>query len=288
MWRNCTPWLAAVAACALLAPVSARGQFASGVTLVDVYATVANRAGGPVTDLRKTDFQVLEEGVPQTITAFASGDFPMAVAVALDRSWSMAGRRLQLAKQAARTFIAELRPRDRAMVIALASDTEVVAPLSVERNAAFEALARLQPWSTSALHDAVVASLDMIQPAGGRRALILLSDGIDRYSRATAADALQHARELDVLVYPISLGGERPPLFAELAAATGGRSFAIEDPSALAKTFGAIADELRHQYLLGYTPTRPADPSRPEWRSLTVKVSRPDVRVRARQGYLAH
>ncbi len=279
--------MALALAAALLAGALIRAQFAGGVTLVEVYATVTDAGGRPVTDLRQRDFHVSEDGVPQAISAFAAGDFPLAVALAIDRSWSMAGQPLGLAKAAARSFLLQLRPGDRSMVIAVASDTEVVAPLSTSRAAALDALARLQPWSTTALHDAIVESIDLIQPAGGRRALVLLSDGADRYSRATAADALAHAREADVLVYPIAVGKARPTLFPELAALTGGQSFLLGgDLKRIDRTLAAIAEELRHQYLLGYAPTPPIDAAHPGWRSIEVKVDRPGVRVRARDGYV--
>ncbi len=240
-----------------------------------------------MTNLRKADFTVSEDGVPQTITTFASGDFPLAVALAIDRSSSMAGERLALARTAARRFLQQLRPTDRAMLIAVASDIEIAAPLSTDRRPALDALDRLQPWSTTALHDAIIASVGMIQPAGGRRALILLSDGVDRYSHATASDALEAARRADVLIYPIAIGATRPPLFPEIAALTGGQSFLLGDPRRIDRTLSTIADELRHQYLLGYTPSRPMTPARPEWRAIDVRVNRPGVRVRARDGYLA-
>ncbi len=273
-------------AAALLAAAPTLAQFTGGVTLVEVYVTVSDAHGRPVTDLRRQDFHVSEDGIPQAVSTFAAGDFPLAVALAIDRSWSMAGQPLALAKAAARSFLLQLRPGDRSMVIAVASDTEVIAPLSTNRAPALDALARLQPWSTTALHDAIVAAIDRIQPAGGRRALILLSDGADRYSHATAADALARARESDVLVYPIAIGKARPPLFPELAALTGGQSFLLGgDLKRIDRTLAAIAEELRHQYLLGYAPTRPIDPAHPGWRSIEVKVDRPGVRVRARDGY---
>jgi Ca-activated chloride channel family protein len=293
MPHNCTSLLPVVAipAAATLCmlawpPTGARAQFASGVTLVEVYVTVSG-AGGPVANLEASDFEVFEDGVPQEVTAFARGEFPLSVAIAIDRSWSMAGQRLTLAKRAARAFLEQLRPGDRSMLIAVASDTEVMAPLSTGRSTALDALARLQPWSTSGLYDALIACIDLIQPATGRRALVLLSDGVDRYSRAAPSVALAHARGRDVLVYPVAFGTVRPPLFAELASETGGQSFLLRDPKDVQQTFATIADELRHQYLLGYTPSRPIDSARPAWRSIQVKVNRAGLRVRARDGYLA-
>ncbi len=268
--------------------MTAAAQYSGGVTLVEVYATVTDAQGRPVTDLRQADFHIAEDGVPQAIGAFAAGDFPLSVALAIDRSWSMAGEPLALAKAAARSFLLQLRPDDQAMVVAVASDTEVAAPLSRDRSAAMQALARLQPWSTTGLHDAIIACIDSIQPARGRRALILLSDGVDRYSRATAADALERARGADVLVYPIAVGKARPALFPELAALTGGQSFLLGgDLKRIDKTLGAIAQELRHQYLVGYVPLRPLDAANAGWRSIEVKVDRRGVKVRARDGYVA-
>lgn len=272
---------------AALGAAGLRAQFASNVTLVEVYAAVSDAGGRPVAGLRKDDFQVFEDGVPQSIAAFASGDVPLAVALAIDRSTSMAGEPLALAKAAARTFLLRLRPDDRSMLIAVSSRTEVVAPLSADRAAALQALAQLDAWSTTSLHDAIIACVDAIQPATGRRAAILLSDGVDRYSRASATDVLDRARRADVLVYPIAIGRVRPTLFPELAALTGGQSFLLRDPKQIDRTLTTIADELRHQYLLGYTPVRPWDPARPEWRGIQVKVNRPGVKVRARDGYVA-
>jgi Ca-activated chloride channel family protein len=95
---------------------------------------------------------------------------------------------------------------------------------------------------------------------------------------------LAQARRRDVLVYPVAIGPTRPPVFAELATATGGRSFFVQDPKELTRTLTAIAHELRSQYLIGYAPTRGIAPE-PQWRTIEVSVARPDVRVRAREGY---
>ncbi len=272
----------------LLAAASGlQAQFASGVNLVEVYATVTDAHGAPVTDLRKNDFRVLEDGVPQPIAAFASGTMPLSVALALDHSTSMTGEPLLLAKAAARTFLQRLRPGDRSILIAVSSQTDVIAPLSTDRRPAFAALDHLDARSTTSLYDAIIACLDAIQPASGRRAAIVLSDGVDRYSRATPAEALDRARRADVLVYPIAIGRARPTAFPELAAVTGGQSFLLRDARQIDATLSTIAEELRHQYLLGYTPTRPWDPARPEWRGIEVKVDRVGLKVRARDGYVA-
>jgi Ca-activated chloride channel homolog len=262
------------------------GQFRTAVNVVEVYATVTDPKGLPVTDLDQGEFVVRENGEPQEVTTFAAGRFPLSVAVALDRSFSMAGAPLAGAVTAARTFLGELRPDDRSMLIAIGSRTEVLAPLSHDRAAQYASLDRLEAFGSTALYDALIRALDAIQPEPGRRALVLLSDGVDRYSTATAAAVLERARRSDVLVYPIAFGRTRPTMFAELAALTGGRSHHVKDVRQLPATLRAVAAELRHQYLLGYSPSRPVQPGSQEWRAITVTVTRPGTSVRARDGYL--
>jgi Ca-activated chloride channel family protein len=261
-------------------------QFASGVNVVEVYAAVVDRTGNPVQGLRREDFTVLEDGRPQTLSAFTEGDFPLSVALGIDRSFSM-GKMLPTAISAARTFLAELRPQDQSMIVAIGSEIETVAPLSADRPAQQRALGDLKPWGTTGLYDAIIEAIDAVQAAKGRRALVLLSDGTDRYSKASAADALDRARRSDVMIYPIAVGAARPAVFAELASLTGGRSFQPRDPGELNTTMRTIAGELRHQYLLGYTPSRPIVAGEEQWRTIAVRVNRDDVIVRSRDGYTA-
>jgi Ca-activated chloride channel family protein len=275
-----------VAAVLLGAATAVEGQFTSGVSLVEVYASVTDVKGEPLLGLTRDDFDVREDGETQTLVNFVAGDFPLSVAVAIDSSFSMAGARLELARSAARVFLGELRPADEAMVISIGSQVQKVAPLSTDRRAHFDAVARIDAFGTTALHDAIIGAIDAVQTAKGRRALVLLSDGDDKYSSASADAALERARRSDVMVYPIALGGRRPELFAELATLTGGRSYHARDAKGLADTLRAVARDLRHQYLLGYTPTRPIQQGSGAWRAIAVTVKRPDARVRARDGYM--
>jgi Ca-activated chloride channel homolog len=261
-------------------------QFTSGVNVVEVYTTATDKAGKPVTGLGREAFTVRENGEPQQITTFAAGEFPLSVAVAIDRSFSMTGDRLASAKSGARIFLGALRQTDESMVMAVGSTTDTLAPLSTNRREQLDALAGLDAFGTTGLYDSIVAAIEAIQPARGRRALILLSDGDDRYSKTTSAEVLERARAADVLIYPIALGRARPQAFAELATLTGGRSFHVRDARQLPDTLQTIAAELRNQYLIGYSPTKPPVAGSNEWRSITVTVSRPDVTVRARDGYL--
>ena len=262
------------------------GQSTSGVNLVEVYASVTDSQGNPIASLTQSDFELRENGELQTISNFGAGEFSLSAAIAIDRSFSMTGTRLSLARSAAQAFLAELRPQDEAMILGVGSQVEVLAPLSTDRSAQHAAIDKLDAFGTTGLYDAIIHAIDDVQPAKGRRALVLLSDGDDRYSQASAADALDRARRSDVMIFPVALGAVRPPLFAELATLTGGRSYHARGGAALADTLRTIARELRQQYLLGYTPTRPPVAGSNEWQSITVTVKRPDAHVRARAGYL--
>jgi Ca-activated chloride channel homolog len=256
------------------------------VQLVEVYATVTDANGGLITGLKREDFEVQEDQELQEISAFAAGEFPLTVVLGIDRSWSMAGDPLRLAKTAAQTFLRQLRPTDRSMAVAIGSDAEIIAPLSNDHAQQQRAIDALDPWSTTSLHDAIISILDRLEPEPGRLAVVVFSDGVDRYSVATAAQVIDRARRSQGLVYPITLGKNRPPLAAELAVVSGGRSFLIRDARALDETFTTIARELRYQYLLGYTPMKPGQSGAHEWRSIRVRVKgRTDLRVRARDGY---
>jgi Ca-activated chloride channel family protein len=262
-------------------------QFSSQVQLVEAYATVTDAKGELVTGLRREDFEVYENNQLQEVSAFAAGEFPLTVALGVDRSWSMAGDRLRLAKEASRAFLRALKPADRSMVVAISNEAEVIAPLDVDRFNQERAIAALDPWSTTALHDAIIAALDRLEPEPGRQALVVFSDGVDRYSRASAAQVVERARRSNALVYPIAFGKTRSPMLAELAVLTGGRSYLLRDVRDLDKTLAEIARELRYQYLLGYAPADAIDPDSHEWRSIRVVVKKPGVRVRARDGYMS-
>jgi Ca-activated chloride channel homolog len=288
MTRTFGPLLMACAfAAGVVAAQEELPQFSSSVQLVEVYATVTDAKGELVTGLKQSDFEVFEDGQAQELTAFAFGEFPLTVALGVDRSWSMAGERLQLAKQASQAFLRELKPADRSLVVAISSEADEIAPLSNDRAAQTRAIAALDPWSTTALHDAIISTLDRLEPEPGRQAIVVFSDGTDRYSRHTAAEVMDRARRSNALIYPIAFGKTRPPLLAELAVLTGGRSFLLKDARELEKTLATIARELRYQYLLGYTPEKPLVRGEQEWRSIKVSLkSRPGLRVRARDGYM--
>lgn len=277
-----TRFIALAGLLALAAP-----QFTSGVNQIEIYASATDARGRPVPGLRAEDFDVREDGVAQRISVFAEGDFPLSAAVAVDSSFSMTGERLAVAKSAARIFLGSLKSDDQSMVMSIGGKVNILAPLSADRDAQFRALDSLKSWGTTSLHDAVIEAIDRLQPASGRRALIVLSDGDDRYSEATADAVVQRARRSDVMVYPVALGRRMPVLFTHLATVTGGRAFHERSTRRLPETLRTIADELRRQYLIGYTPVKPFAAGSGEWRDIDVRSTRAGVTVRARDGYYA-
>ena len=272
---------------ARLSPQAPVAAFASRTHLVEVYATVTDEKGELVTNLGRDAFDVRENGAPQVVSAFAAGEFPVTVALGVDRSWSMAGQPLRLAKMASTAFLRALKPDDRSMVLAIGGDAEIIAPLSADRISQARTIDALDPWGTTALYDSIIVALDHLEREPGRQALVVLSDGTDRHSQATASQAVARARRSNALIYPIAVGRMRPPVLAELAVLTGGRSFQLRGHRQIETALAAIARELRYQYLLGYAPSDPIQPGHGEWRSITVslRTASPGTRVRARGGY---
>lgn len=264
-------------------PVGA--QFTARTDLVEVYAAVTDEEGRPVTDLTADDFAVLEDGVEKKIELFVEGEFPLTLAVGVDRSWSMAGDRLAIAKRGAAAALEGLRPDDAAMVLAIGSRVEVVSMLGEDRQRARDAVLGLNPWGTSPLGDGVVEALEAIQTGTGRLALVLWSDGSERYSERSAEEVREQVRRSRALVYPVAVRRDVPALFRDLAALSGGRAFSADSRDEAVEAAEAILTELRHQYLLGYEPPE-SDQRRPAFHAIEVRVRDPRLRVRARTGYV--
>lgn len=251
---------------------------------MEVYATVTDPRGEPVAGLSAADVAVAEDGRLQSIQTFAAGDFPLSLAVAIDCSFSVDSRRLDATVRAVQSMLGELRTDDRVMILSVGSEVETIAPLSNDHRAAYFSVQGLRPWGTTPLFDATVTAIDAIHGASGRRAIVLITDGVDRYSTTTVDEVIDAARRKDVLVYPVLVDRAPPQVFGEMARVSGGRSQTLASLDRLPAALSSIARELRHQYLIGYAPGAGAAAG---WRSITVTVNRPQVRVRARDGYYA-
>ena len=168
------------------------------------------------------------------------------------------GRQAARARQTGVADVSEpAEDGDRATVVAISSTADVIAPLSMDRGTQARAIAALDPWSTTALRDAISRrSIASRRSRDGRRWCCFRTATI-----ATAAPPKPKSSPAraaaNALIYPITIGKQRPPLLAELAVLTGGRSFLLKDATELEKTLSTIARELRYQYLLGYAPSEP-------------------------------
>jgi Ca-activated chloride channel homolog len=273
----------AVLALALGSSALRGAQFASTTEVVEVYATVTTADGQPATGLTADAFTLLEDGRAQPVTVFAVGDFPLTVAIAVDRSFSMTTRGLDVARAGARRLVDQLRARDRLLILAIGGGVETVAGFDTPREAARQALDRVTLWGSSPIGDTVLQAVDASGQQRGRRAVVLWSDGVEREAQRARRDVLDGVRRSDVLIYPVAIAETVSPLLAELASLSGGRVLRARDGRAAERAAGDIAGELAHQYLLGYA----APAGTAGWRRIEVRLNRSDLQVRARQGYFA-
>jgi VWFA-related protein len=173
------------------------------VTLVNVLASVADRRGRYVPNLRREDFRVYEDGVEQRIAHFAAAEAPFTVALLLDTSGS-ARFRLKEMQGAAFDFVDQLRTGDRVMVVSFNENVEVLAEATGDRGVLREAIRRAGGGDGTHLYDAVDSVVNRLDRVSGRKALVLFTDGIDNVSRvATRAGNVDAARRSDGLIYTV-------------------------------------------------------------------------------------
>lgn len=259
------------------------------VKLVELFTTVTDRSGRLVRDLTREEFEVREDGRPQTIVKFELvEDLPLTVALVIDTSTSMADS-LAEAKQAALGFLHNIiTRRDRVFAVSFDDRPRLLIPPTDDVVAVEEALEAQVSEGWTSLHDAVVTSLYYFRGIRGRRAMVLLSDGDDTASSMPYRDALEYARRSGVAIYSIGLDigslkiGVRNKL-NELAQETGGRSFVISRAEQLSGTYQQIEQELRSQYLLAYNSDRPTPDG--EFRHVEVRARKGKLKARTISGY---
>jgi VWFA-related protein len=182
-------------------------RFRSAVELVNVTATVTDRNGRFVSGLRKDDFRVFEDGVPQQITHFSAERVPVSLGIVLDTSSSMSGEKMRAARRALERFLFELLdPADEIFLYRFDEDPELVQGWTTDRQQIMRALGRLEPQGGTAMYDAVAEAVRIAERGRHRKkALLLISDGNDT-SSATALTAIkQLIRQTEVLVYAIGI-----------------------------------------------------------------------------------
>jgi Ca-activated chloride channel family protein len=272
-----------------------RRPFRSGIELTSITATVRDADGRLVTGLERDAFEVFEDGEPQTITQFTHDRVPIGLGVLLDISDSMFGRRIQDAHAAIDRFLFELLdPGDEFFVLAFNHQPHLLTGWTTAPDQVRHALDGLRPSGGTAEYDAVLAALPTIaRRSRERAALLLVSDGADTASNATLREVRSALMRSDTFVYAIAIDSPEPqPINTRVNATTlreitddsGGRTEIVHNAAELVEATARIADELNHQYVLGYTSPRGADG---KYHSIRVRVRGPGYKVRARNGYVA-
>jgi Ca-activated chloride channel family protein len=260
------------------------------VDFVELYATVLDRQGHPVTPLvmdalAARDFAVSEDGARQQIVRCEPvSDLPIHAAVAIDISASMAPH-LEKVQNAALQFLqGMMRPKDRAEVITFNDHPAQVVKFTRDLKTLAGGLAGLKAERGTSLYDSLIFSFYTFNGLKGRRALLLLSDGRDEGSRFGFEEALDFARRAGVTVYSIGLGDEVDKRkLTRIAQETGGRAFFPRKAEELAAIYAGIEAELRSQVLIAYQSTSTRND--PGFRVVDLKVNRPGVEVKTIRGY---
>lgn len=292
--------------------------------------TVVDEYGRQVTSLRKDEFIVAEDGKRQDIVSFAVATVPVNVVLLLDASGSIAGEISSL-RNAAASFVEHLTAQDKICAIEFHTKVELIQDWTTNRDDLLHAISwrfkpgvvrdkrgRAMPGTTS-LYDALyLAAREQLEKVDGRKAIILLTDGLDTTSKITYDEALAAVRRADAVVYVVSkarafIAGLEPyrsgvgrvlaggnarqaemiiaqleraeELMTQLAAQTGGRIFSPMEEKEMAGVYGQVARELKNQYVITYTPKNKDRDGK--LRRIGVYLTRPGYAARTRDGYYA-
>jgi len=272
--------------------------FRAGVDLVTIRALVRDSKGRPVTNLSAADFELFDSGKPMAIKAVEQDSGPVGVALLFDISGSMdVNDRFNRAREQGYFLLSGLKNgEDEAAIFAFDSQLHVIQPFTTDLDRLRGSVTEFSRWGMTSLHDAIAsASRTMDMRATRRRALVVLTDGVDTGSKLKPAQVSAIAASIDLPVYIVAVvpsiddprekktGNETPEgELADLARWTGGQflvSTTIPEASNVART---ITSELRQQYLIGFEPG-----TTPGWHSVEVRVRRKGYTVQARSGYVA-
>jgi Ca-activated chloride channel family protein len=294
---------------ALSATQDQQPTFRSGARTVAVYATVTGKDGRLVPDLGREAFEVKDSGKVRPITVFSNEVQPISVVLMLDRSGSMRGN-FGLVDQAARQFIQRLRPDDTARLGVFGDRIEIEPEgFTSDHNALLRVLQSDLPVSgPTPLWNALDEAIEAVSSQEGRKVVFVFSDGGDAPQNFSVRnrsfmDVMRRAQQQDVMVYAVglqttslrgpggggfgsvgSLSSSRPdPGLAAIADETGGGYFELTRADDLASTFAQVAEELHHQYAIGFEPLALDG----KMHKLDVRVSEKGTKVRARQEYYA-
>jgi Ca-activated chloride channel family protein len=268
------------------------------VRLVNVFTTVTDSRGAPVADLTKDDFQLFEDGVPQTIKVFEKESaIPLSIALAIDTSPSTM-RDFKLETSSARRFVHSiLRNEDRLSVFEVTETVDQMTRFTSDLKTIERGIDNLRTGPGTSIYDAIFLCSESLLDREGRKVLVLITDGGDTTSKADYNGALRRAQQAEAIVYSIivvpveadagrNLGGEHALI--QISKDTGGRYYYAEGQEQLDEAFRKISDELRTQYLLAFYPSRKVSDA--PFRRIQVELNKKDpegrpYQVRHRAGY---
>ncbi len=279
-------------------------RFSSSSSQVVLSATAVYKNGRPILDLRREEWRVYEEGRLQKVEHFAQAhDSRARILLLLDASGSMNGElKTASSKMAVVQILSALGPEDEAALAGFDHKYWGIVQFTREHKRILEAFHELEPFGSTALHDALdKAAHDIASHGEGRRAVVVITDGVDTASQKAPDAVIARSRALDVPIYAVSVvsplddpgsqlftGKDRPPAASQglpvlrrYTELSGGSAFTVSDFKGLRAAAAQIVDELKHQYRLGYEPL--LGPAR--FRRIEVRTTRKGITVRTRSGY---
>ncbi len=235
----------------------------SGYPKVSIFAAVS-RGGEPVLGLNAQDFRVKEDEVDQEPLTVAPKVSPLTAVVTIDTSGSIR-KALPEVQKAAKIFLDQLGTADRFQIVTFSREVKVLGTVASREQAKTE-IDRTVARGDTALYDAIFQSVNLLRDVKGRRAVVLLTDGVDddgqgkQLSTHSVEQALALAAELNVPLFTIGLGQEKDVTTLErVASATGGRFFDATQADALQQIYTSLGKQLSGQYAINYTSNLPAD-----------------------------
>jgi len=262
-------------------------------SIVVLNTTIRDTRDRPVAGLTQKDFKIFEDGEQQQIVSFETQEAPFAAVILFDTSGSME-ERISIARSAAINFLNGLRGDDVAAIYRFDSKTDLVQDFTDSRDVS-DKIFDLKANGMTVLNDAVVkATLELNKRTEKRKAIVILSDGEDTFSRASAEKALKAALAANITIYAvdmstISFGAvqrrQNQGVLKNFAQKTSGVFISTENGIAMRDALKSIVDELQIQYTIAYEPAKVKHDGK--WHALEVRVGRPNLTIRTRQGYNA-
>lgn len=280
---------------------SAQSTLRVDSSLVLVPAHVTDARGASQTNLQKENFRLFEGNLEQTIASFSKDDAPVSVGLVFDMSASMRTK-MQIASEAVASLFKTSNQGDEFFLVKFSDKATLAAPFTTDSGELYQKILRTRPWGRTALLDAIDLALrQMKQARNDRKAIVILSDGGDNWSRHNVREIRGALLESDVQIYAMGifdgteLANSRaeqrngPRLLDEITEQSGGRHYRVENLNELPEISAKIGNQLRSQYLLGYYP---ANFSRDgKYHQIKIELAapeaQPDLRTYYRRGYYA-